>query len=45
VEFLADALAKECADAKAGERKKESEKKAVKCYRALATELDPMRKP
>jgi protein farnesyltransferase/geranylgeranyltransferase type-1 subunit alpha len=46
VEFIADALVKQCAelDVKASKERRRSEQKAVEYYKSLATELDPMRK-
>jgi protein farnesyltransferase/geranylgeranyltransferase type-1 subunit alpha len=44
IEFMADALAKQCAESKVGETRKLAERRAIECYKTLATELDPMRK-
>jgi protein farnesyltransferase/geranylgeranyltransferase type-1 subunit alpha len=45
VEFVADALATQCAEVKESEEnRKAAESRAVDCYRSLASNLDPMRK-
>lgn len=45
VEYMADALAKQCAETKdAKEKRKAMEGKALACYKRLASDLDPMRK-